>query len=237
MKPGSVIVDLAASGGGNCESTVPGEKIVTDNGVTIIGYTDLTSRMPAHTSQLYGTNIVNLLKLLTPGKDGQLVARHGRHRPAVDHRHPRTARPCGRRRRCRSPPRRRPVAEAPVRARADRGRSWPSRPGASSSAVTRCSGSPRSRSGCRDHVLAAAASWVLHGVRAGGVRRVLRDHQRQRVAAHPADGPDERHLRDHPGRRAAAAGQHQHAWSSCWPSSPRPSPRSTSSAASASPAG
>src|SRR6478735_2280701 len=73
MKPGSVIVDLAASGGGNCESTVPGEKIVTDNGVTIIGFTDLTSRMPAHTSQLYGTNIVNLLKLLTPGKDGQLV--------------------------------------------------------------------------------------------------------------------------------------------------------------------
>ena len=52
---------------------MPGEKIVTDNGVTIIGYTDLTSRMPTHTSQLYGTNIVNLLKLLTPGKDGQLV--------------------------------------------------------------------------------------------------------------------------------------------------------------------
>ena len=73
MKPGSVIVDLAASGGGNCESTVPGEKIVTDNGVTIIGFTDLTSRMPAHSSQLYGTNIVNLLKLLTPGKDGQLL--------------------------------------------------------------------------------------------------------------------------------------------------------------------
>lgn len=73
MKPGSVIVDLAAVGGGNCEATVPGEKVVTGNGVTVIGYTDLTSRMPAHTSQLYGTNIVNLLKLLTPGKDGQLT--------------------------------------------------------------------------------------------------------------------------------------------------------------------
>ncbi len=73
MKPGSVIVDLAASGGGNCELTVPGEMIVTDNGVTIIGYTDMTSRMPAHTSQLYGTNLVNLLKLLTPGKDGVLT--------------------------------------------------------------------------------------------------------------------------------------------------------------------
>jgi len=73
MRPGSVIVDLAASGGGNCELTVPGEKVVTDNGVTIIGYTDLTSRMPQHTSQLFGTNIVHLMKLLTPGKDGQLV--------------------------------------------------------------------------------------------------------------------------------------------------------------------
>ena len=73
MKPGSVIVDLAATGGGNCELTVPGEKIVTDNGVTIIGYTDLTSRMPQHSSQLFGTNVVNLMKLLTPGKDGQLV--------------------------------------------------------------------------------------------------------------------------------------------------------------------
>jgi NAD(P) transhydrogenase subunit alpha len=72
MKPGSVIVDLAASGGGNCELTKPGEKIVTDNGVVIIGYTDLTSRMPQHTSQLFGTNVVNLIKLVTPGKDGKL---------------------------------------------------------------------------------------------------------------------------------------------------------------------
>ncbi|MCL2464057.1 MAG: Re/Si-specific NAD(P)(+) transhydrogenase subunit alpha, partial [Micrococcales bacterium] len=73
MKPGSVIVDLAASGGGNCELTVPGEKIVTDNGVTIIGYTDLTSRLPQQSSQLFGTNVVNLMKLVTPAKDGNLV--------------------------------------------------------------------------------------------------------------------------------------------------------------------
>ena len=71
MKPGSVIIDLAAIGGGNCELTVPGERIVTENGVIIVGYTDLTSRMPKHTSQLFGTNIVNVMKLLTPGKDGQ----------------------------------------------------------------------------------------------------------------------------------------------------------------------
>ncbi len=73
MRAGSVIVDLAASGGGNCELTEPGHKIVTDNGVTIIGYTDFTSRMPTHTSQLYGNNIVNLLKLITPGQDGELT--------------------------------------------------------------------------------------------------------------------------------------------------------------------
>ncbi|SER84454.1 NAD(P) transhydrogenase subunit alpha [Propionibacterium cyclohexanicum] len=73
MKPGSVIVDLAALGGGNCVLTRPGEKYTTDNGVTIIGYTDMPSRLPGQASQLYSTNLVNLLKLATPGKDGQLV--------------------------------------------------------------------------------------------------------------------------------------------------------------------
>ena len=73
MKPGSVIVDMAADNGGNVEGTVADEKIVTPNGVTIIGYTDLPGRLPAQASQLYGTNLVNLMKLLTPDKDGQLV--------------------------------------------------------------------------------------------------------------------------------------------------------------------
>ncbi|GII99251.1 NAD(P) transhydrogenase subunit alpha [Sediminihabitans luteus] len=73
MKPGSVIVDLAASGGGNCELTVPGERVVTANDVVIVGATDLTSRMPQHTAQLFGTNVVHLMALLTPGKDGVLV--------------------------------------------------------------------------------------------------------------------------------------------------------------------
>lgn len=73
MRPGSVIVDLAASGGGNCELTVPGERVVTDGGVVILGWTDLPSRMPQHTSQLVGTNIVHLVSLLTPGKDGHAV--------------------------------------------------------------------------------------------------------------------------------------------------------------------
>jgi H+-translocating NAD(P) transhydrogenase subunit alpha len=73
MKPGSVIVDMAASNGGNVEGTVKDRAIVTDHGVTIIGYTDLAGRLPATASQLYGTNLVNLLKLLTPEKDGKLI--------------------------------------------------------------------------------------------------------------------------------------------------------------------
>jgi NAD(P) transhydrogenase subunit alpha len=73
MKSGSVIVDMAAGSGGNVEGTVKGDVVVTANGVTIIGYTDLAGRLPAQASQLYGTNLVNLLKLMTPGKDGELV--------------------------------------------------------------------------------------------------------------------------------------------------------------------
>jgi NAD(P) transhydrogenase subunit alpha len=73
MKPGSVIVDMAAGMGGNVAGSVADELVVTDHGVSIIGYTDLAGRLPAQASQLYGTNVVNLLKLLTPGKDGQVL--------------------------------------------------------------------------------------------------------------------------------------------------------------------
>jgi len=72
MKSGSVIVDMAAAQGGNVEGSVAGEKVVTENGVTILGYTDLAGRLPAQASQLYGTNLVNLLKLLTPAKNGTI---------------------------------------------------------------------------------------------------------------------------------------------------------------------
>jgi NAD(P) transhydrogenase subunit alpha len=72
MKPGSVIVDMAAGQGGNVAGSVAGERVVTDNGVVILGYTDLPARLPAQASQLYGTNILNLLKLLTKDKNGQL---------------------------------------------------------------------------------------------------------------------------------------------------------------------
>jgi NAD(P) transhydrogenase alpha subunit len=64
---------MAASQGGNVAGSVADEIVVTPNGVSIIGYTDLPGRLPAQASQLYGTNLVNLLTLLTPGKDGELV--------------------------------------------------------------------------------------------------------------------------------------------------------------------
>ena len=72
MQPGSVIVDLAAQNGGNCELTKPGELFVTNNGVKIIGYTDLNGRLPTQSSTLYATNLVNLAKLLCKEKDGQI---------------------------------------------------------------------------------------------------------------------------------------------------------------------
>ena len=73
MKTGSVIVDLAAERGGNCDLTVPDQKIVTPNGVTIVGYTDFPSRMAAQSSTLYSNNVRHFLADLTPGKDGTIV--------------------------------------------------------------------------------------------------------------------------------------------------------------------
>ena len=72
MKPGSVVVDLAAERGGNCDLTVPDEKIVSENGVTVGGYSDFPSRMAAQSSTLYATNIRHMMTDLTPEKDGQV---------------------------------------------------------------------------------------------------------------------------------------------------------------------
>lgn len=72
MKAGSVIVDLAAATGGNCELTQEGKITTTPNGVKIIGYSDLACRLPAQSSQLYSTNLVNLSKLLCKNKDGNI---------------------------------------------------------------------------------------------------------------------------------------------------------------------
>jgi H+-translocating NAD(P) transhydrogenase subunit alpha len=70
MRPGSVIVDLAAEAGGNCELTVPGEEVVRES-VTIVGPTNLPSSMPFHASQLYARNIAALLHHLAP--EGELA--------------------------------------------------------------------------------------------------------------------------------------------------------------------
>jgi NAD(P) transhydrogenase subunit alpha len=72
MKDGSVIVDLAAEQGGNCELTVPGE-VAVRHGVSIVGYTDLPSRLATQSSQLYATNLRHLLTDMTPEKDGNMT--------------------------------------------------------------------------------------------------------------------------------------------------------------------
>jgi len=72
MKPGSVVVDLAAERGGNCDLTVPDQKIVSENGVTVVGYSDFPSRMAAQSSTLYATNIRHMMSDLTPEKNGQV---------------------------------------------------------------------------------------------------------------------------------------------------------------------
>jgi proton-translocating NAD(P)+ transhydrogenase subunit alpha len=71
MKPGSVIVDLAAETGGNCELTKPGETYTTDNGVIVAGPLNLPSQMAEHASQLYARNVLSLIELMT-GEEGQL---------------------------------------------------------------------------------------------------------------------------------------------------------------------
>jgi len=92
MKPGSVIVDLAAAGGGNCTLTKAGESYTTENGVTIIGYTDLAGRMSMQASAMYAQNLANLLGHISPkekaagffpsvdaafaaGEDGDIITR------------------------------------------------------------------------------------------------------------------------------------------------------------------
>jgi NAD(P) transhydrogenase subunit alpha len=72
MKPGSVVVDLAAERGGNCDLTVPDEKVVSKNGVTVVGYTDFPSRMASQSSTLYSTNIRHMMTDLTPEKNGKV---------------------------------------------------------------------------------------------------------------------------------------------------------------------
>ena len=200
MKPGSVIVDMAAANGGNVEGTVAGQKIVTSNDVTIIGYTDLAGRLPTQASQLYGTNLVNLMKLLTPEKDGTLVLDFD------------------------------DVVQRSMTVVRDGEKTWPPPPVAVSAApvATPAAAAPavkagkdvkqpmsagaavrhrrRGRGGAvPDHgAVAARADRPPGRVRAGHRDRLLRHRERAPRAAHPAHVGDQRDLRHHRRRRAAA---------------------------------
>jgi NAD(P) transhydrogenase subunit alpha len=71
MKPGSVIIDLAASTGGNCELCRNDETVISSNGVSIVGDSNLPSTMPSDASKMFGKNVINFLKLML--KDGQIL--------------------------------------------------------------------------------------------------------------------------------------------------------------------
>ena len=155
MKPGSVIVDLAAERGGNCDLTVPDQAIETPNGVRIIGYTDFPSRMATQASTLYANNVRHMMDDLTPGegRDGRSstwrttssaappsptpAPSPSRRRRPRSRRSPRRSR---RRRPSRRPTRRRPRASSPSSARRRT-----ARPRSSSSAPRSCSSSAPSR--------------------------------------------------------------------------------------------
>ena len=227
MQPGSVIVDMAAANGGNVRA---------DRGRRAGRH-----RQPRHdprlhrprrpaaaqTSQLYGTNIVNLLKLLTPGKDGELVLDLEDVVAARHHRGPR-----------------RRVAVA-----AAAGAGVGARPGRRAAPRRGAGGRREAPPDPASEVLAARRSAAvlfslvaayspaelpraLHRLRARGLRRLLRHLQRRPRAAHAADGRDQRDLRDHPGRRASCRSAATTPWSPCSRSSPCSSPASTSSVAS-----
>ncbi len=201
MKSGSVIVDMAAANGGNVEGTVPGEVVRTDNGVILIGYTDLAGRMPAQSSQLYGTNVVNLLKLLTPDADGRLVlddtdvvqrsimvVRDGELTwppPPVNV----SAAPA-------APASPAAGADAPAEVKAERPPASP---------ATACCPARRCRYGLlpRRGTLATLAAGSPHGVRPRHRRGLLRHREGPPRVAHTADERHQRDLRDHRGRRPA----------------------------------
>nr|BFE70699.1 hypothetical protein GCM10020092_040000 [Actinoplanes digitatis] len=196
MKPGSVIVDMAAANGGNVEGTVPGEVVVTANGVTIIGYTDLPGRLPAQASQLYGTNLVNLMKLMTPKSDGELVLDFD------------------------------DVVQRSMTVVRDGELTWPPPPGVGVGGARRGAGRRRGGQAYRQAACLAAPpdgdgrhrrgravpargavtgrhARAPHRLRPGHRHRLLRHRARAPRPAHPADVGDQRDLRDHRGRRPA----------------------------------
>ncbi|EFC87520.1 NAD(P)(+) transhydrogenase (AB-specific), alpha subunit [Neisseria mucosa ATCC 25996] len=197
MKSGSVIVDLAAATGGNCELTKPGELFVTDNGVKIIGYTDMANRLAGQSSQLYATNLVNLTKLLSPNKDGEItldfedviirnmtVTRDGE---------------------ITFPPPPIQVSAQPQQTSSEsracrQARSETCSPVEKTRSRRHCRHiGTVGRRGCPRRILES-----LYRVRPRLRHRLLRRLERQPLAAYPADVRDQRHFRHHRRRRAAA---------------------------------
>ena len=201
MKPGSVVVDMAASNGGNVAGTVADQIVTSANGVKLIGYTDLPGRLPTQASQLFGTNLVNLLKLLTPGKDGRVVLdlEDVVQRGMTVCRDGQTLWP---------PPAVQvsaaPAAAAPVAA-VPQARAQASRP----ASQVRGDGARRGALRPRRRELTVRLPGPLHGLRAGRHRRVLRHLQRRPRPAHALDGRDQCDQRHHPRRRRPPARQLQ----------------------------
>ena len=205
MKPGSVIVDMAAEQGGNCELTVPGEAVVR-HGVTIIGYTDLTSRLARQSSTLYANNLLRLTEDLCKTKDGTInvnfdddairgltVIKDG----AVS---------------WPAPPPKLPVAPAKPPAAAavaapakksSHGHGGASEP-ASAGSLAITFGAGAAAVLARRRIRARGVPRPLHRVRARLFHRLHGRLERHALAAHAADERDQRDLEHHRGRRAGA---------------------------------
>jgi NAD(P) transhydrogenase subunit alpha len=200
MKPGSVIVDMAAEQGGNCELTVPGEAVVR-HGVTIIGYTDLASRLAKQSSTLYATNLLRLTEELCKAKDGVAVVNMEddaiRGLTVVKDGEITWPAP--------------PLAQAPKPA-PSRPRRWSRRKAAMAMALPAAAGQDLGHyfCDCRPGLLvhrclrAGGLPGPLHGVRAGLLHRLHGGVERDACAAHAADERDQRHLQHHRHWRAGA---------------------------------
>ena len=204
MRPGSVIVDLAADAGGNCAATVPGERIVTPNGVTILGYHNWPGRIPVAASSLYARNLLTFLTTFWD-KEAQGAEAAGERR----HRERRHADPRRRRRASAAscPPR----PPEPRRADADEPEpNWPTKPtrlarqaSALAAHAHALTGGHRPRHRHRGRAVHLPAGDLPDGL----LRRLLRGVERHPGAALAADGGDQRDLlgdrrRRHAGDRA-----------------------------------
>ena len=210
MKPGSVIVDMAAEQGGNCELTVPGQAVVR-HGVTIVGYTDLASRLAKQSSTLYATNLLRLTEELCKAKDGVAVVNMEDDairgltvvKERCHHLACATAQagPCTGTQGCGGTRGRQEIQP------------WPRCPHVRQDADHCFCRAGRAVLGHRC-LCACGLPGALHGVRAGLLHRLHGGVERHARPAHAADERDQRHLQHHRHRRAGAdcAARCGHQW-------------------------